>query len=220
MPKPKSKPAPVVPKPASTPASGRRLGTTPASTLPKPPAKPVNKPAAPKPTLETKANNNAALEKLKNLWGTKSGDKSGVKAESKQGSMFSGWKKPSAAAQARASRAQEVKEMAQLKRDAKGDAKIELINRRYLTIQSAATSKTAPVYYRKDIITGKLLDLSAEVLNINLKTQQTSEGRIALYHERTKQYMPYNEKLSATLGGTVRDGDKVSWDYDEAATDH
>lgn len=213
----------------SSSATGKRLGGAAVGRPRTSTTTPASKPTTPiKPAQSTSKassnNNNAALEKLKSIWGIKpksetstskpsSSSTSTSTSSTSSSSIFSGWKKSSSAAEARASRAQEVRAISQLKRDAKGDAKIELVNRRYLTVQTLEPPKQVPVYFRKDIITGKLLDKAAEVLNINLKTYQNSgsdKGRMAFYHERTKQYLPYNEKLSTTLGGIVKDGDKVS----------
>lgn len=169
----------------------------------RPVPKPAIKPTPTKQETETKANNNAALAKLKNLWNT--GSKSSEKSSP---SVFSSWKKPSSAQAARAARAEEIKALAQLKRDAKGDAKLQLVDRRYLTIKHA--QKSVPVYFKKDIITGKLLDKAAESLSINLKTQNTAEGKMALFHERTQAFIPYNEKLTTTLGGIIKDGDTIT----------
>jgi hypothetical protein len=206
-----SKPAPmaaVAPtkytRPASAPTTGRRLGSSPAGTPP------------PAQASEKSNNNKAALEKLKSLWGSNKSSNSAPSSSSSQASssghnLFSGWKKPSLAAQLRTSRAQELKLLNQLKRDAKGDAKIELAHRRYLYFESAATGKKVPVYHRDDIITGKLLDKAADTLNINLRTANSSAvgGKMALYLARTQQFLPYNEKLSTALGGAVKDGDTL-----------
>ncbi|KAF5102067.1 hypothetical protein D0Z00_000527 [Geotrichum galactomycetum] len=197
-------------RPAAAPTNGRRLGSSPAGTPP-PPANGQSTQAA-----EKSNNNKAALEKLKSLWGSsnkssKSTPSSSSQTSSSGSNLFSGWKKPSLSAQLRTSRAQELKLLNQLKRDAKGDAKIELSHRRYLYFESAATGKKVPVYHRDDIITGKLLDKAAEALNINLRTANSSAagGKMALYIARTQQFLPYNEKLSTALGGAVKDGDTL-----------
>lgn len=67
------------------------------------------------------------------------------------------------------------------------------------------------MYYRDDIITGKLLDKAAEALNINLRTMNSSatEGKMALYLTRMEKFLPYNEKLLTVLGGAIKDGDTL-----------
>lgn len=195
-------------RPVSAPTTGRRLGNSPAGTPP---------PTNAKSTRDTEKNNNnmAALAKLKSLWGTNKSStptlSSSSSSSSSSSNLFSNWKKPSLSAQLRTTRAQELKLLNELKKTAKGDAKIELSHRRYLYLESAATGKKVPVYYRDDIITGKLLDKAAEALNINLRTMNSSatEGKMALYLTRMEKFLPYNEKLLTVLGGAIKDGDTL-----------
>lgn len=165
--------------------------------------------------------NNAALEKLKNLWsGSKSSttttSTNSTSSGSGSGGVFAGWKKPSLASKASTARADHLKAIAEIKRTAKGDPKVPLMQRRYLYVQTTGTSTTtaavkkAPLYFKKDTVTGKVLDKAADALNLNLKTANTTEARMALFHERTGQFVPYNEKLDVTLGGDVKDGDVLT----------
>lgn len=174
------------------------------------------------PSASTKNNNLAALQKLKAIWGSKKTPTSSSTTKSKTASESASsgsssilsWKKPSFATQ----RAQELKALAQLKNDAKGDAKIPLDSRIYLYIESPDGLKKAPLYYKKDMVTGVLLDRSADALRVNLSTlNKTDNGsRIALFLSRTNQFLPYNEKLDKTLGGAIKNGDTLQLKFKPA----
>jgi predicted nucleic acid binding AN1-type Zn finger protein len=105
--------------------------------------------------------------------------------------------------------------LAELKKSAKGDDKIPMQDRIYFYIErpesryidtvtnqsTVRPAKKLPVYFSKDMVVGRVLDKSSELLSISNRNSN-SDKKIGLY---SAQLLPY----SAKLGDLVKNGDQL-----------
>lgn len=100
----------------------------------------------------------------------------------------------------------------QLKKTAKGDDKLPVEKRVYLTVEAeaATTSSKFPkgtFFYSKDWVVGRLLDAAAKSLQVqNVNNQGMDEkDRLRVFHVEGGRLLEFNEKIGSALasGNTV-----------------
>ncbi|KAI0911867.1 AN1-like zinc finger protein [Ustulina deusta] len=99
-----------------------------------------------------------------------------------------------------------------LKKTAKGDAKLPPEKRVYLYVEAEAETTTAKNYkgeffYSKDWVTGRVLDAAAKSLQIENVNNQSSEERdkLRVFHVEGGRVLEFNEKVGSALasGNTI-----------------
>ncbi|KAI0966284.1 AN1-like zinc finger protein [Xylaria arbuscula] len=99
-----------------------------------------------------------------------------------------------------------------LKKSAKGDAKLPPEKRVYLYVEAEAETTTAKNYkgeffYSKDWVIGRLLDAAAKSLQIENVNNQSSEERdkLRVFHVEGGRVLEFNEKIGSALasGNTI-----------------
>ncbi|KAK4126444.1 hypothetical protein N657DRAFT_567270 [Parathielavia appendiculata] len=99
-----------------------------------------------------------------------------------------------------------------LKKTAKGDAKIAPEKRVYLYVEAEAATAKAKIpkgefFYSQDWVVGKMLDAAARSLQVqNINNQSSSEeDRLRVFHVEGGRLLDFNEKLGTALqsGNTV-----------------
>ncbi|RYP43546.1 hypothetical protein DL768_009865 [Monosporascus sp. mg162] len=99
-----------------------------------------------------------------------------------------------------------------LKKTAKGDAKLPAEKRVYLYVEAEAETTTAKYprgefFYSKDWVVGRLLDAAARSLQVeNVNNQSADErDRLRVFHVEGGRLLEFNEKIGAALtsGNTV-----------------
>jgi AN1-type zinc finger protein 1 len=108
-------------------------------------------------------------------------------------------------------------ELSQLKKDAKGDVKVEESNRIYVhgegppnlsaSLTSASQLLRKPVYFSKEWSNGKVLDKLAETLGVPNQNNRTGdqEKRLQLFHIESGTLLEMNRKF----GELVKNGDTI-----------
>ena len=116
---------------------------------------------------------------------------------------------PSASKQAAVARVQAT---ANLKKTAKGDAKIAVDKRVYLHVEASSDTITAKIpkgtfYYSADYSVGRILDLAAKSLQVsNLNNRSGSEeDKLRIFHVEGGRLLEFGEKL----GQSVHTGDTI-----------
>lgn len=139
----------------------------------------------------------SALERLK-LWGQAKRD------QAKQSFPSVSSSRSKAAAQAVA--------VNNLKKTAKGDAKVPPEKRIYLYVEAEAATAKAKIpkgefFYSQDWVVGKMLDAAARSLQVpNINNQSDNEqDRLRVFHVEGGRLLDFNEKLGSALqsGNTV-----------------
>ncbi|KAI0859499.1 AN1-like zinc finger protein [Xylaria cubensis] len=99
-----------------------------------------------------------------------------------------------------------------LKKTAKGDAKLPPEKRVYLYVEAEAETTTAKNYkgeffYSKDWVTGRVLDAAAKSLQIENVNNQSSDERdkLRIFHVEGGRVLEFNEKVGSALasGNTI-----------------
>ncbi|KAI1185266.1 AN1-like zinc finger protein [Nemania serpens] len=99
-----------------------------------------------------------------------------------------------------------------LKRTAKGDAKLPPEKRIYLYVEAEAETTTAKNYkgeffYSKDWVTGRVLDAAAKSLQVENVNNQSSDERdkLRVFHVEGGRVLEFNEKIGSALasGNTI-----------------
>lgn len=99
-----------------------------------------------------------------------------------------------------------------LKKSAKGDAKVPVEKRVYLYVEAEAETAKAKFpkgefFYSKDWVVGRLLDAAARSLQVQNINNQSSDERdkLRLFHVEGGRLLDYSEKIGAALqsGNTV-----------------
>ncbi|EGS21811.1 zinc finger domain-containing protein [Thermochaetoides thermophila DSM 1495] len=99
-----------------------------------------------------------------------------------------------------------------LKKTAKGDAKIPPEKRIYLYVEAEATTAKAKVpkgefFYNQDWVVGKMLDAAAKSLQVQNVNNQSDkeEDRLRVFHVEGGRLLDFNEKLGTAVqsGNTV-----------------
>ncbi|KAL2018222.1 hypothetical protein VTK56DRAFT_1129 [Thermocarpiscus australiensis] len=140
----------------------------------------------------------SALERLR-LWGQ------AKRAQAKQ--SF-----PNVSSSKQPTRTSQIVAVNNLKKTAKGDAKIPLEKRIYLYVEAEAETAKAKIpkgefFYSQDWVVGKMLDAAARSLkvpNINNKSSD-EQDRLRVFHVEGGRLLDFNEKLGSALqsGNTV-----------------
>jgi len=108
--------------------------------------------------------------------------------------------------------AQQFAQLADLKKNAKGDAKIATDKRIYLHVEAEAKTTSAKqprgdYFYSKDWSVGKVMDMAAKSLQIpNLNNQTPSdENRLRVFHIEGGRLLTFGEKIGDSLatGNTI-----------------
>jgi predicted nucleic acid binding AN1-type Zn finger protein len=137
----------------------------------------------------------SALERFK-LWGQ-------AKRQQAKVSLASSSSKPKVA---------QMLAVNNLKKTAKGDAKIAPEKRVYLYVEAEAATAKAKIpkgefFYSQDWVVGKMLDAAARSLQVqNVNNQSNSEeDRLRVFHVEGGRLLEFNEKLGTALqsGNTV-----------------
>lgn len=110
------------------------------------------------------------------------------------------------------SRAAQLADLNKLKKNAKGDDKLDTEKRVYLHVEAEAASTTsklprADLFFSQDWSIGRLLDDAAkrlQVANVNNRVE-TEEQRLRVYHVEGGRLLEFSEKVGKSLinGNTV-----------------
>jgi len=99
-----------------------------------------------------------------------------------------------------------------LKKTAKGDEKVPLPNRVYISVEAEAATTTAKFptgsfFYSKDWVIGRVLDAAAKSLQVqNVNNQGTDEkDKLRVFHVEGGRLLDFSEKL----GNAVVSGNKI-----------
>lgn len=110
------------------------------------------------------------------------------------------------------SAAQRIVAVNTLKKTAKGDEKLALDKRVYLSVEAeAATAKAkfpkGAFFYSKDWVIGRVLDAAAKSLQVeNVNNQSSSENdKLRVFHVEGGRLLEFNEKVGTALvsGNTI-----------------
>lgn len=113
---------------------------------------------------------------------------------------------------AKQSAAAQAKEIAELKRTAKGDDKIPVEKRVYLFVEASSETVTSKVpkgkfFYSAEFSVGRMLDLAAKSLSVS-NVNNRSEGeeqRLRVFHVEGGRLLEFGEKVgkACQTGNTV-----------------
>lgn len=103
---------------------------------------------------------------------------------------------------AKQSAAAQAKELAELKRTAKGDAKLPVEKRVYLFVEASSETVTSKIpkgnfYYSVDFSVGRMLDVAAKSLQVsNVNNRSESEvDKLRVFHVEAGRLLDFGEKL-------------------------
>lgn len=108
--------------------------------------------------------------------------------------------------------AQRVRATAELKKNAKGDAKVAMEKRIYINVEASAdTTKakhpTGQFFYSSEWSIGRILDLAAKSLQVeNLNNRvEGEEDKLRVFHVEGGRLLDFGEKLGAAVktGNTI-----------------
>lgn len=99
-----------------------------------------------------------------------------------------------------------INEVANLKKTAKGDAKIPAEKRVYIYVEASSDTLTAKIprgtfFYSVDYSVGRVLDLAAKSLQVsNLNNRSESEeDKLRVFHVEGGRLLDFGEKLGASV---------------------
>jgi predicted nucleic acid binding AN1-type Zn finger protein len=150
---------------------------------------------------------NNMLAKLR-LWGKERKEAAATRAQETPGTRLKSIFKSKAPSTAAA----RVLALNELKRAAKGDAKIPPEKRVYLHVSAGAESTANKVpqcqsFYSRDWVVGKMLDTAARDLQVENVNNQSAEekDKLRVYHVEGGRVLEFNEKIGVALtsGNTI-----------------